>query len=145
MEIDQATAGDAEAVAAVFEAARADAMPWLPVLHSQAEDRRFFAGVIADSEVLVVRAADRAIAFIALADDLVEHLYVSPAAQRTGIGSALLDAAKLRRPAGLRLWTLQANHGARAFYARHGFVETERTDGSDNDERQPDVLLVWEP
>ena len=39
---------DAEALAAVFGAARAAAMPWLAVLHSAEEDRGFFAGAIAD-------------------------------------------------------------------------------------------------
>jgi chorismate mutase len=32
---------------------------------------------------------------------------------------------------------------AREFYARHGLVELERTDGSANEERQPDVKMVW--
>jgi GNAT superfamily N-acetyltransferase len=121
-------------------------MPWLPILHSEAEDRQFFAGVIAECEVLVVRREGRPIAFIALrGDDLVEHLYVSPEAQRTGIGSALLHAAKSRCPGGLRLMTFQRNYGARAFYARHGFIEVELTDGSANEEREPDVLLSWVP
>jgi ribosomal protein S18 acetylase RimI-like enzyme len=74
---------------------------------------------------------------------MVEHLYVKPDAQRAGIGSTLLDAAKARRPAGLRLWVFQRNEGARAFYAKHGFAEVERTDGAANEEREPDVLLAW--
>jgi hypothetical protein len=41
---------------AVFGAARRAAMPWLPRLHSDAEDRRYFAEhVIGDCDVLVVR------------------------------------------------------------------------------------------
>jgi len=35
--IDLATAADAPAIAAVFSAARTDAMPWLPRLHSDEE------------------------------------------------------------------------------------------------------------
>jgi GNAT superfamily N-acetyltransferase len=72
-----------------------------------------------------------------------EDRYVEPDAQRSGIGSALLEAAKTRRPAGLRLWVFQRNHAARAFYAQHGFAEVELTDGADNEEREPDVLLAW--
>jgi GNAT superfamily N-acetyltransferase len=144
VEIEPATRADADAVAGTFGAARNAAMPWLPILHSEAEDRRYFADkVIPDCEVLVVRREGRPIAFIALKDDLVEHLYVRPEAQRAGIGSALLEAAKSRRPDGLRLWTFQRNHGARAFYAHHGFEEVELTDGSANEEREPDVLLAW--
>jgi hypothetical protein len=37
----------------------------------------------------------------------------------------------------------ERNSGARAFYARHGFTEVTRTDGSGNEEREPDVLLTW--
>ena len=73
----------------------------------------------------------------------MEHLYVRPDAQRTGIGTALIEAAKERRPAGLRLWVFQRNEAARAFYARHDFTEVELTDGAGNEEREPDVLLAW--
>ena len=132
-------------MAAVFGAARREAMPWLPRLHTEAEDRRFFARVIEECDVLVVRREEGVVAFLARKDDMVEHLYVRPEAQRAGIGSGLLDAAKSRSPGGLRLWTFQRNHGARSFYARHGFSEVELTDGSANEEREPDVLLAWTP
>jgi GNAT superfamily N-acetyltransferase len=145
VEIEPATPSDANAVAATFGAARRTAMPWLPRLHTEAEDRSHFADVIRECEVLVVRRTGQSIAFIALKDDTVEHLYVRPEAQRAGIGSALLRAAQSRRPSGLRLWTFQRNQGARAFYAHHGFVEVELTDGSANEEREPDALLAWTP
>ncbi len=32
---------------------------------------------------------------------------------------------------------------ARAFYARHGLVELERTDGAGNEERAPDIRMAW--
>jgi hypothetical protein len=44
----------------------------------------------------------------------------------------------------LKLWTLQSNAGAQRFYLRHGFVEADRTDGADNEERAPDILYVLE-
>jgi len=46
-------------------------------------------------------------------------------------------------PGGLSLWAFAANHGAIAFYGRAGFVEVLRTDGSGNEERQPDVRMRW--
>jgi hypothetical protein len=67
---------------------------------------------------------------------------VQPDCQRAGIGSALLEVAKSRRPGGLRLWVFQRNHGAWAVYARHGFTEVRFTDGSDNEEQEPDVFLA---
>jgi hypothetical protein len=33
--------------------------------------------------------------------------------------------------------------GARRFYERRGFVLTEETDGSRNEEREPDARYVW--
>ena len=120
-------------------------MPWLPELHGEADVRRYMAErVIGECEVQLVRREHGPVAFLALRNDMVDHLYVLPEAQRVGIGAALLEAAKARRPAGLRLWVFQRNHGARAFYARHGFAEMELTDGADNEEREPDVLLWWE-
>ena len=145
MEIEVAGPADADALAALFTASRSAAMPWLPRLHSAAEDRRFMAEQViwASDEVLVVRRDGRPVAFLALRGAMVEHLYVEPGAQREGIGSALLEAAKARRPAWLRLWVFQRNEGAVAFYERHGFAEVERTDGAGNEEREPDVLLAW--
>jgi GNAT superfamily N-acetyltransferase len=144
MEVGSATPKDVDAVVATFQAARRTAMPWLPRLHSDAEDRRHSAErVTGESEVFVVRRDGVGVAFLALRNDMVEDLYVRPNVQRTGIGSALLEVAKSRRPDGLRLWVFQRNHGARAFYARHGFTEVEFTNGAGNEEREPDVLLAW--
>ena len=46
-------------------------------------------------------------------------------------------------PGGLALWTFQSNTRAQEFYRRHGFTEVRRTDGSANEERVPDVRMVW--
>jgi GNAT superfamily N-acetyltransferase len=144
MKVEPATPRDADALAALFLEARRAAMPWLPELHSDEDVRSYLAErVLRDCEVLVVRRRREPAAFLALRGDMVEHLYVRPDAQRAGLGSALLDAAKARRPAGLRLWVFQRNHGARAFYARRGFTELRLTDGADNEEREPDALLWW--
>ena len=143
-EVGSATAEDVQAVVETFQAARQAAMPWLPRLHSDEEDRRYFAErVIGECDVFVVRRDAVPVAFMALRNDLVEHLYVRPEVQRTGIGSALLEVAKSRRRQGLRLWVFQRNHAARAFYARRGFTEVRFTDGADNEEHEPDVLLAW--
>jgi GNAT superfamily N-acetyltransferase len=146
MEVVAASAKDADAVAAIFIAARRVAMPWLPELRNVGGVPRYFADhVIGEGEVLVVRRADAPVAFLALRGDMIEHLYVRPDAQRNGIGTALVAAAKARRSAGLGLWVFQRNHAARAFYARRGFAEVELTDGADNEEREPDVRLAWTP
>ena len=49
------------------------------------------------------------------------------------------------RPGGLTLWTFERNARAWAFYEARGFVASEFTDGSRNEEREPDVLYAWLP
>jgi ribosomal protein S18 acetylase RimI-like enzyme len=73
----------------------------------------------------------------------MEHLYVAPEHHRRGIGAALIERAKERRPAGFRLWVFQRNTGARDFYEHHGFRLVELTDGSGNEEKEPDALYEW--
>jgi GNAT superfamily N-acetyltransferase len=141
--LDAARPDDADDITAVFLAARRAAMPWLPELHSDEETRVYFGRVVAECEVLVVRRTGRVLGFLALRGDDVDHLYVDPAAQRRGVGSELLAGAQARRPGGLELWAFQRNAPALAFYARHGFTEIRRTDGRDNEEREPDVRLGW--
>jgi len=134
---------DGDAVAGVFGAARAE-MRYLPVLHSQEEHVVFFSTrVLPTSRVTVAEVAGEVVAFSAVNDGWLDHLYVAPAHQRRGIGRALLGRAMSENPGGLSLWAFVANRRAIAFYERAGFVELLRTDGSANEEREPDVQMRW--
>jgi len=73
----------------------------------------------------------------------VAHLYVDPEHWRQAIGGALLRRAQAVRPRGLDLWVFQRNTVAIAFHERHGFRIAELTDGSGNEEREPDARMVW--
>jgi GNAT superfamily N-acetyltransferase len=75
---------------------------------------------------------------------VLEKIYVEPAEQNRGVGSALLDKAKQLRPDELYLWVFQKNP-ARRLYERHGFELVRLTDGADNMEREPDALYRWTP
>lgn len=75
----------------------------------------------------------------------LEQLYVHPDQQGRGFGSRLTSLARDRRPDGLDLYTFQGNERARAFYRSRGFVEIAFGDGSQNEERQPDVRMAWRP
>jgi GNAT superfamily N-acetyltransferase len=73
---------------------------------------------------------------------VLEKIYVEPADQNRGVGSALLDKAKELRPDELYLWVFQKNP-ARRLYERHGFELVKLTDGAENMEREPDALYRW--
>ncbi len=77
--------------------------------------------------------------------DELSQLYLDPDWRGRGLGDRFVELAKERSPEGLELWTFQVNKPAHRFYERHGFVAVEFTDGSTNEEREPDVRYVWEP
>jgi GNAT superfamily N-acetyltransferase len=139
---------DASAAADLWLRAREAAVPAIPPpVHDADEVRGYFAQrVVTECELwLAEEDPSRALAGILVLDgDWVDQLYVDPLATGRGIGSALLHQAKRERPNGLKLWTFQSNAGAQRFYLRHGFVEADRTDGSENEERAPDILYVFE-
>jgi GNAT superfamily N-acetyltransferase len=143
VEIRLAEPGDTEAVAGVFLAARAQ-MTYLPELHTAVETRTWVREfVLRELEVWVAVDDARAVGFAALGQDLLEHLYVHPEAQGRGIGTALLELSKERRPGGLRLWVFQRNEGARRFYEDRGFRLLRLTDGRGTEEGEPDALYEW--
>jgi putative acetyltransferase len=123
----------------IHRAARAQALPWLPVLHTPEEEAAYFAGAVGRGEVTVAELDGRVAGFASVAE-LLDHLYVAPEAQGLGLGSALLYAARALRPDGLALWTFQRNIRARRFYEQRGFGLVRLTDGSGNEEREPDAL-----
>lgn len=88
-------------------------------------------------------AAGGLLGILVLDGDCIDQLYVDPATTGQGIGSRLLSVAKAQRPGGLRLWTFVSNLRAQRFYERHGLVEVQRTNGSDNEERAPAILYVY--
>lgn len=144
--VDRLTATDADDVAALFARSRAVALPWLPVLHTPAEDRAYFAGQLADADGwgawVLPGAGRRLLGFAISRSGWLDHLYVDPDRRGQGIGTRLLQAALADRSGPVSLWVFQRNEAALAFYSRHGFVEAERTDGSGNEEREPDIRLI---
>lgn len=134
--------GDAPALAAILGGWIAEC-DWMPKLHSAEEDVAFVSGIVERQRVLVARVDGKPAGFLSRDGGHVTCLYLAPAARGRGIGARLLAKAKAAEPL-LSLWTFQANTRAIAFYRREGFTEAERTDGAGNDERLPDVRLVWQ-
>lgn len=135
---------DVEALTALFLASRRQAMPWLAEVHSDAETLWWMGNVVLRDLTVRVATRDGVIAgFAAIQPGWLDHLYIAPAHQRGGLGTRLLAEAKRIGGVPLRLWAFQRNHRARAFYRRHGFIEEALTDGDENEEREPDVRMLW--
>jgi ribosomal protein S18 acetylase RimI-like enzyme len=140
----RASAIDAKEIAALFRETRERCLPYLPMLHTPDEDAAFFAGhVLQQDTVWVAECRDDIAGFCAFGNGRLDHLYVHPSFQRSGIGSALLRIA-MRECAALQLWVFQQNRSAIRFYEAHGFMLVKTTDGADNEERVPDALYRWE-
>lgn len=128
----------------VFLTARA-AAPMPASVHTPREVAAFLAARLATDETWVGEVGETVVGYARFTETWLDDLYVAPGAQHVGVGTALLDLVKTLRPDGFGLWVFTSNTPARAFYAGHGFVEVEHTDGTDNEERAPDVRMVWEP
>jgi putative acetyltransferase len=129
--------------ALVHRASFDERLPWLAGLHTPAEDQWFYRErVFADCAVWGAFNAEALVGIMAFRPDWIDQFYVLPQAQRNGVGSALLQIAKAQATS-LSLWTFQRNAAARRFYEKRGFVAVMETDGSGNEEREPDVLYRW--
>jgi GNAT superfamily N-acetyltransferase len=140
-----AVPADAERVADLLIDTRSAFMPYAPSAHSEQEVREWVAShLIPSGGVTVAETRGSIVAAIAAerTDECswITQLAVDPVLVGQGIGSLLLAHAVRILPLPIRLWTFQANSGARRFYERHGFLTIEFTDGQANEERCPDVL-----
>lgn len=144
--VRQAMFSDLEQITDLWLRARRQAVPAIPApAHSDDEVGRWFGDVVLPTRDVRV-AVDvgwRLRGLLVLDAGWVDQLYVDPDHLGKGIGSLLLSVAKERSPEGLQLWTFATNHRARKFYEQHGFVITDRTDGSHNEEEAPDILYRW--
>jgi GNAT superfamily N-acetyltransferase len=147
--IRRATSSDSAAAAELYLRARraGSAEGTIPPLaHDDQEVRYWMAHVVIPRLEcwLAERATGSVVGMLVLDGDWIDQLYVDPHLTRDGIGAELIAVAKRERPDGLRLWTFVSNEGAQRFYLRHGFHEVERTDGSQNEEGEPDVQYAWD-
>ncbi|NUP16294.1 MAG: GNAT family N-acetyltransferase [Streptomyces sp.] len=146
----RATAPDAAAAADVWLRSFAAALPTVVRPRSDDEVRDYFRDVVVPlRETWVAEETGpqglRIVGVMVLNGDLLSQLYLDPDRRGHGIGDRFVALAKERGPQGLHLWTFQVNKPAHRFYERHGFVAVEYTDGSGNEEREPDVRYVWQP
>jgi GNAT superfamily N-acetyltransferase len=121
------------------------AYPSMPrTIHPPHEARAWVAGWdLSVYSVWVAEAGGEVVGYARFRDAWLDDLYVDPAAQGTGVGSALLDLVKAHRSSGFCLWVFESNALARGFYRARGLVELEHTDGSGNEEKEPDLRMAW--
>ena len=126
--IRRATAADADAVAALEEDnLGADAWSFGLVAEGVSGRVPTVSYFVADLDAMAVGyAAASIVADIAE----LQRIAVTPAARRTGLASALVDAvvvqARAERADRVLLEVREDNHGALSFYAARGFVEIDR-------------------
>lgn len=78
--------------------------------------------------------------FIGLTENHIEGIFVVKSARSKGIGKALLDYVKSRRPR-LTLGVYQKNERALAFYRREQFIV--QSEGIDEDTNEADIQMLW--
>ena len=78
--------------------------------------------------------------FIGLTENHIEGIFVAKSARSKGIGRALLEYAKSRKPS-LTLSVYQKNERALAFYQREQF--TVQSEGIDEDTNEAELQMLW--
>ena len=78
--------------------------------------------------------------FIGLTGKHIEGIFVAKAARSKGVGKALLEYAKSRKPS-LTLSVYQKNQRALAFYRREQF--TVQSEGIDEDTNEAEIQMLW--
>jgi GNAT superfamily N-acetyltransferase len=142
--LQRATTHDAAEIADLYLASRADALPYLRRVHTDREIRAWIRDVmLKQGETWVLRSGGRIVGFMTLAGSDLDQLYALPGFYRAGLGTRLLGKAKELSPERLRLFTFQRNERARSFYEANGFRSLDFSDGSGNEEREPDILYEW--
>jgi GNAT superfamily N-acetyltransferase len=136
---------DAVALADLYLRSFRWGLPTVTLAHDDADVHRWFREEVVPRKETWVAVDEEPVGLLVLTATMVESLYVDPAHVGRGVGTLLLDQAKLRRPEGLELWAFQDNDRARRFYEHHGFVAVEFGDGSGNEEGAPDVRYRWTP
>ena len=124
----RATPEDAPAIADIHLRARRECMSYLPDIHSPEDVLVWIREIMPQhDEVWVAEGDGRVVGFFALSDNVLFHLYVYPELHR------------------FQLWVFQRNTQAREFYEHRGMRVVELTDGSRNEEHEPDALYEWLP
>jgi GNAT superfamily N-acetyltransferase len=143
-----ATISDASAISEVYLASRKRFLAYAPLAHTDEQVRAWIANqLIPNSDVSVALVDGEIVGMMAVSQNdsasWIDQLYLHPNVVGQGIGTRFIEQAKTKSGSPIRLYTFQANAGARRFYERHGFKAIAFGDGLGNEEKCPDVLYEW--
>lgn len=106
---------------------------------------RFQNELLKEGHAWIAELQGRIVGFIVVmkAEGVLSQIFVDVDVQGTGIGTALLNQAKMICPNGISLTTLQQNEQARRFYEKNGFVKSRL--GVNPINGQPNIEYKWNP
>jgi putative acetyltransferase len=136
------TAGDVDAMFRIWESAVRATRHFL-----SEDDIAFFAPIVRkqylpSSSFTVAEVEGRIVAFMGMTGAKIDALFVDPVIHGKGVGRRLVEHARHGRDV-LEVDVNEANAGARAFYARMGFLETGRSPVDGMGKPFPIVRLNW--
>lgn len=143
--IRRANADDLPACANIINA-YIDATDWLPRTASRSDIAAMFVPSLLETRsVFVADMRGRIGGYLSLnrSDRFLPAIYVDPAFRGTGMGKALLDAAKAECPAGFDLTVFEPNADAVRFYVREGLVEVPGGRDDKTEEGVPTLRMRW--
>lgn len=95
--------------------------------HTPEDQTEYLRRAIASGKQVYMLLAPKPVGLVSVDGSLIENLFVLPEARRQGCGGALLDFAVAKCKGTPTLWVRSDNGNALAFYVRHGFIHTGRT------------------
>lgn len=99
--------------------------PFLPEAFLEKERAEIVERWLPAADTTVYEVDGRVVGFLSLIDNEVGAIFVDPDLHGRGIGRALMDDARERRPY-LELTVFEANEVGRRFYETYGFAFVER-------------------
>jgi GNAT superfamily N-acetyltransferase len=139
---------DANAISDVYLVSRKRFLPYAPLAHTDDDVRQWIANyLIPNTDVSVALIDGEIQGMMAISHNeiagWIDQLYLHPHVVGQGIGTRFIEQAKTKLGSPIRLYTFQANEDARRFYESHWFVAIKYSDGSENEEKCPDILYEW--